>query len=63
MTAKEKAIELIEKYQFIEIANYTSMFEVKQCALIAVEEILDNGFQFTDDSEFWQEVKEELLKT
>ncbi len=62
MTAEEKAIELIEKYQFIEIANYTSMFEVKQCALIAVEEILDNGFQFTDDSEFWQEVKEELLK-
>lgn len=37
MTPKEKAKELIDKYSFVEIANYTSMFEVKQCALIAVE--------------------------
>lgn len=37
MTPKEKAKELIDKYSFVEIANYTSMFEVKQCALVAVE--------------------------
>lgn len=41
MSPKEKAKELIEKYQFVKIANYTSMFEVKECALIAVDEILN----------------------
>lgn len=37
MTPKEKAKELIENYEFVYIQNYSSMREVKQCALIAVE--------------------------
>lgn len=74
MTPKEKAKELVDKYLFVEIANYTSMFEVKQCALIAVDEILDitkrptynqenwneiTGFRY---DKFWEEVKHEIEK-
>ena len=64
MIPKEKAKELIEKYQFVEIANYTSMFEVKQCALIAVDEILDDGNASSPFEEYrimyWNEVKQEI---
>ena len=38
MTPREKAIELVDQYNFIYIQNYTSIHEVKQCALIAVDE-------------------------
>jgi len=41
ITAKEKAKELIKEYDFVYIQNYTSMFEVKQCAIIAVENIIN----------------------
>ena len=63
MTPKEKAKELVEKYQFVEIAYYTSMFEVKQCALIAVDEILNDDNEFMQtffQKEYWQEVKQEI---
>ena len=71
MTPKEKAKELISKYSFVEIANYTSIFEVKQCALIAVDEILDEldeilnitGSSFIFEViDYWQEVKKEIEK-
>ena len=68
MTPKEKAKELIEKYQFVEIANYTSMFEIKECALIAVDEILNDDWYITTQEdlikrkEYWQEVKQEIEK-
>ena len=64
MTPKEKAKELVDKYSFVEIQNYTSMFEVKQCALIAVDEILNNdGFTQFDIylTEYWQQVKQEII--
>ena len=66
MTPKEKAKELIDKYSFVEIANYTSMFEVKQCALIAVNEIIDI-FENIDDIQgwyysYWESVKIEIEK-
>jgi hypothetical protein len=59
MTPKEKARELYDKYEFVYIQNYTSKHEVKQCALIAVDEILgdmgaDRGYAF------WTEVKQEI---
>jgi hypothetical protein len=65
MTPKEKAKELIDKYQFVYIQNYTSMFEVKECALIACDEIIEemdrvlfpNPFQ-----QYWNQVKEEIKK-
>ena len=65
MTPKETAKELYNKYAFVEIANYTSKFEVKQCALIAVDEILDIVNSIYDyDREvlypYWQEVKHEI---
>jgi hypothetical protein len=63
MTAKEKAQELIDKYLFVEIAYYTSMHEVKQCALIAVDEVL-YALSFHSDTElgetYWNEVKKEI---
>ena len=48
MTAKEKAIELITKYQYAvrfdesETGYFTNMHSVKECALIAVDEIIKN---------------------
>jgi len=63
MTPKEKADELVNKYKFTEIPNYTSTFEVKQCALVAVDEILKVA-SFYNDSQaevtYWQEVKKEI---
>ena len=65
MTPKEKAIELVDKYGTY-VVMWTGGIEVerqncKQCALIAVDEILkllsnDIGLYY------WQEVKTELEK-
>ena len=72
MTPKEKAEELVEKYSFVYIQNYTSMYEVKQCALIAVEEMINiappmdtfyPGCPLLDCSkEYLQQVKKEIEK-
>ena len=65
MTPKEKAKELYEQYEFIYIPNYTSSHEIKQCALIAVDEIISE-LEGTNSTKlggfFWQEVKEEIEK-
>ena len=61
MTAKEKAEELYNKY-YQEIAD-SSYPEgtAKQCALIAVNEIL--GYMGADrGTEFWEQVKSEINK-
>ena len=66
MTPKEKAKELVDKYEFVYIQNYTSMFEVKECALIAVNEILDIAYwEYMEsmgekEKEYWQQVKQEI---
>lgn len=63
MTPKEKAKELFEKYAFVEIAYYSSKYEVKQCALIAADEIIEfmspmvNSKQAYD---YWDDVKQEI---
>jgi dihydropteroate synthase len=68
MTPKEKAKELVDKYSFVEIQHYTSMFEVKECALIAVDEILDVDYfdmseeHFENIMEYWEQVKNEIQK-
>lgn len=54
MTSKEKALELVHKYDF-EIGNYIM---AKQCALIAVDEILENCYEVMKP--FWKEVKQEI---
>lgn len=58
MTPKEKAEELVSKYYFLA----DSLFEQKQCALIAVDEILKE-LEDIDDGQtvipytYWEEVK------
>jgi hypothetical protein len=67
MTPKDKAEELVEKFSF---TNDYSTFS-KQCAIIAVDEILksnpccedsDRGgnFQWASNEYYWQEVKREI---
>ena len=68
MTPKEKAVELFNKmYQAKDILFQKKMdkYQAKQCALIAVDEILDVLFQIFESYEeriFWQEVKQEIEK-
>ncbi len=69
MTPKEKAQELYDKYEFVYIQNYTSKHEVKQCALIAVDECINIHFNLESDRngigesfKYWQEVKTEIQK-
>ncbi len=66
MTPKQKAEELIDKFTF-EIGN----FNAKQCALIAIDEILNFDLKAKNESQFiierrieeyWQEVRTELEK-
>ena len=68
MTPKEKAIELVENFaetlppiqynQLVERDWYTS----KQCALIAVDEILNCYNWPSSELEFYNEVKQEIEK-
>ena len=81
MTAKEKAEELVDKFYqttpneyFVNEpigikGRYKSWEQAKQCALIAVDEII-NGYEFDsldiehkrimDNINFWDEVKQEI---
>ena len=63
MTPKEKAKELFEKMLLNQEKSYEGANigynEVKQCALIAVDEIL--GFlSYQSHIRYWQEVKKEI---
>ena len=67
MTPKQKAAELVEKYD--ETLTYLeSKSKAKQCALIAVHEILEmvdesmKGFLDSDIIRYWLEVKTEIEK-
>lgn len=78
MTAKEKATELVEKYQNVDILkDWDGMYETLaiQCAKIAVHEIIDEVIHLQEESEgvygatelftrhnYWHEVKQELEK-
>lgn len=68
MTAKEKSTELFDKYwelntDFDGLVKYEL---AKQCALIAVDEIiynisgLEDSVWYNNASGFWQEVKKEI---
>ena len=66
--AQEKAVELFKKYYCLS-NNSKSKLKVieyetaKQCALIAVDEIIESGEdvdEFADS--FWQQVKNEINK-
>jgi orotate phosphoribosyltransferase len=73
MTPKEKAIEIYTKMYNEVYASYGTDFLAKQCALIAVNEILSSGVDvnyYFDKSvgymityqEYYQEVKQEIEK-
>jgi hypothetical protein len=62
---KEKAKELVDRFHSI---NNLNNYEVKQCALIAVNEIIncDSFFKTLEDSKafvnYWNEVQQEIQK-
>lgn len=64
MTPKEKAIELYDKYWTLisyKIEGSVGRLVIKQCALIAVDEIIKAGKdvdEFADS--YWYEVKQEI---
>jgi hypothetical protein len=68
MTTKEKAKELVDKMSSIdELFGDIGVHEAKQCALIAVDEIMKAvGWEEmelgVDRDNYWQEVKEEINK-
>ena len=74
MTAKEEAIELLDKFFGREHPNYQCSHDpyidrdlAKKCALICVDEILreleekEDGYRM-DRVEYWEQVKKEINK-
>ena len=74
MTAKEKAIELVDNYKNLDIklSNFVNDYlfgadmiikmkdnQSKQCALIAVDEIL-KAIPNYEDIDYWHAVKQEI---
>jgi hypothetical protein len=73
MTPKEKAEELVLKYLRIDnnTKEWFNKHIAKQCALIAVDEILNNnnkipgnvdGLHTIENTSYWQQVKQEISK-
>ena len=67
MIPKEKAIELIEKMKWEgEMSDEDCFYDfAKQCALVAVDEILDVLWHIHNNEEAWRyylEVKQEIEK-
>jgi len=75
MTPKEKALQLCDAfYQYLPLERYVTTTEgdlsweydgwcnAKQCALIAVDEILPLAWLDYPIAEYWLEVKQEIEK-
>jgi hypothetical protein len=78
MTPKQKAEELVDKYRILLQDTDTEVGEeilctivAKDCALIAVDEILNNnnkipgnvdGLHTIENTSYWQQVKKEIEK-
>lgn len=71
MRTKDKAKELVEKFlpysYYHEMddsinRNYQQEDNAKQCALIAVDEILNNCIKDIADVYYWKKVKQEINK-
>jgi hypothetical protein len=65
LTPKEKAKELVDKFQYAK--NYTNSSNAmseslaKQCALIAVDALISETYAyFSDRKSYWQQVKQEI---
>jgi len=63
MTSKEKAKELVEKFR-LNVLDYEgcsiNSHKAKQCALVAVDEILNTGALGSLLEEYYQQVKQDL---
>ena len=70
MTPKEKAKDLVEKYYHlfsVTLENTISIYEAKNCALIAIDEILNaiDWHEFETPNlqlYYWEKVKNEIEK-
>jgi len=67
MTPKEKAKELIGKYVFLTVKDFSdkNFEQTKQCALIAVDEAIEESYLVDKTycrQEYWEEVKQEIEK-
>ena len=64
MTPQEKAEDLFKQYYSYLKANLMydeeAREDAKQCALIAVDEIINNLPLISEIQEYWQEVKQEI---
>lgn len=69
MEARLKAKELVDKYYHlfsVELENTIADYEAKECALIAVDELIDSHYKLlsgvnTTIYKYYQEVKQEIL--
>jgi hypothetical protein len=61
MTPKEKAEELVDKFiQYVPAEEEFEWDYAKQCALIAVDELIFNAHNNYMEK-YWQEVKQEII--
>jgi len=66
MTAKEKAEDLVRKFNITfhhhKALEFFRLQRAKEYALIAVEEVLNSVYEYSHEYEFYNEVKEEIKK-
>lgn len=66
MTPEQKAEELVNKFKSSQSHDgYNDVRDIHasiRCALIAVDEIIENGFNPQLQYNYWQEVKQEIQK-
>jgi hypothetical protein len=61
MTPKEKAIELVDKFNKPDTTHYPYVHNAQQCALIAVNEILEiSEHESPSTYVYYMEVKKEI---
>ena len=60
MTPKEKAEELLNKFNNPDRTNYPYVHNAQQCALITVDEILQQILWDKGAVKYWNEVKQEI---
>jgi hypothetical protein len=64
MNAKEKAIELMDNFEdeLMECDTYFLETAKQRCALIAVDEMINEFYTHPVAKMYWQEVKQEIEK-
>jgi len=55
----EKARELVNRFMF---APDTKLIDAKQCALLCVDELIDDRRKSNMDSVYWERIKQEIKK-